>query len=99
MPLTKAKLTYAATAIPVPKTAVLPKRGAALPLPLLLPPELPLPPDEPASPVPVGLEVTLPVPCGPASAIKELHEPVGEAADWVLAEPLKSQADALLALF
>lgn len=69
MPLTKARLIYAAMAAPVPNTAVLPSLGAALPLPLL-DPEL----DEPPTlAVPDGAEVTVPVPLGPASASKELH--------------------------
>ena len=72
------------------KTALLPNPAAALPLPepLDFPLELPPPFD--------GEAVTLPVPCGPAWAIKELHCPVGEAAACVVAEPLKSQAEARL---
>ena len=75
----------------MPKTAVLPNRGAAFPLPL----ELPLlePPFE-ELPVPDGAEVTVPVPWGPASAISDLQVPDGEAEAWVLAEPLKSHAEA-----
>lgn len=79
IPLTNARPTYAAIAASVPKTAVLPSLGAALPLPLC---EDDDPDDEPPTlPVPVGAEVTVPVPLAPASAIRELQSPVGLAAD------------------
>lgn len=54
----------------------------ALPLEEELP-ELELPPEEPEEPlddepVPLGAEVTVPVPAPPASAIRVLQDPVGE---------------------
>lgn len=80
IPLTNARPIYAVMAASVPKTAVLPSLGAAFPLPLC---EDDDPPDDepPTLPVPVGADVTVPVPLAPASAIKELQSPVGLAAD------------------
>jgi len=62
-------------------------------------PLLPLLPALPAAPgfeVPEGAEVTVPVPADPASLIRAAQLPVGETAAWVVAEPLKSQAEAPL---
>lgn len=74
---------------------IVPKPGAATPLLLLDEPEpelAELDPLDPLEPVPVGAEVTVPVPSAPACAIREEHAPVGLTKDWVVAEPEKAQA-------
>lgn len=92
MPLTNANAIPVVITRPEMYDGELPIFGAALWLPLLL---LPLPPLLPPTlPVPVGAEVTVPVPCAPASLIKTEQVPVGEAADLSVAEPLKEQAEA-----
>jgi hypothetical protein len=49
--------------------------------------------DEPESAVPVGLEVTVPVPAVPASFMRELQVPVALVADATVAEPPKLHAE------
>jgi len=76
-----------------------PTFGLLLPLePELEPepePEPELDPDpDPEPPVPLGAEVTVPVPALPAWLIRAAQFPVGAVGEVVVADPLKSQAEA-----
>src|ERR1700744_1550077 len=100
-PLTNATVT-AATTDKKPKWLEEEKPGTPA-FELLPPPLLPLPRDPELEPepeldaepaVPLGADVTVPVPTAPAWLIRVAQLPVGLVGEAVVADPLKSQAEA-----